>query len=464
MLLLLTLLHKGCQISFYEAQADTWTARIVDEWQRVKELPVVCAPHQTPRQALEILSQQAPEQHPCRIHIIDEDQSLGTTGAVYVGTLGLRGGGKTSNNKVHAPRCHYPHCITGGENSDDEPDGEVLSGGYRFKRSNTNEWCVEMTQEVARQVATHRLSIQTPLRVFTGVVVSIEDSLFGSLTPRFPLSTRADYAMTLAANDIRDADEWEFHDCDHNCDSTEWRGCIVPKISHDKIIARRTKRREARKAKRKKQLVRKVIAETANANHVSKSSSEQLESVLHGLSTPQNARQTRTKVYIRTSPVVHVDVNTAEAVFNRYQAQVVPTEINISTGAEQLDETLHPSWNHTHGVASLAPSGDNPTDTQDLSGSNDSIERGCKRIKWLSDMVMARLEVENRSENVSNPSHTHFSGATQQEDSNSIALTLNLPSEEDRASRSFEDRSQQEGKKKQDAIAQLLLDSLESAN
>lgn len=94
------------RVSFHEAQTGAWTATVVDEWQRVQELPVACAPNQTPRQALEILSQQAPEQHPYRIHIIDEDQSLGTTRAVYVGALGLRGGGNGSSSTNPPVRRH----------------------------------------------------------------------------------------------------------------------------------------------------------------------------------------------------------------------------------------------------------------------------------------------------------------------------------------------------------------------
>ena len=44
-------LHQGQQISFQQ-QAGTWVAQVQDTWGRTQQLPVLCAPHTTPEQAI----------------------------------------------------------------------------------------------------------------------------------------------------------------------------------------------------------------------------------------------------------------------------------------------------------------------------------------------------------------------------------------------------------------------------
>ena len=196
---------QGQQISFQE-QAGVWKAQVQDVWGRTQVLPVICAPEYTPQQAIEALASKALGQHKYGLHILETAQPPWAPRVVYVGALGLRGGGNTSSSSS----CAYPGWIYGGDNSDGEPDGEVRSGGYTFYRSNTNNWCVDLTRSYGR-----------------GYI------------------TRSNYTMTLSANDIRSVGSWSFHDC-----NVGWGDCYAPNIDYSTIRARREERREERRKRR----------------------------------------------------------------------------------------------------------------------------------------------------------------------------------------------------------------------
>ena len=145
---------QGCQVRF-EAQVGTWKAQVQDVWGRVQRLPVVCMPEQTPDQAIKALAAKIPAQHKYCIHILETDQAPWAPRVVYVGALGLRGGNTASNN-VSRPRCNYPYAIKAGDNSDDEPDGEVRSGDYSFHRPEGNQWCVALSPTMSRRIVLAR--------------------------------------------------------------------------------------------------------------------------------------------------------------------------------------------------------------------------------------------------------------------------------------------------------------------
>lgn len=70
---------QGRQVYFTE-QKGTWMAQVVDGWGRVQQLPVVCSPDQTLKQAIEALDSKAPGQHSYCIHNSgDGSASVGTT-------------------------------------------------------------------------------------------------------------------------------------------------------------------------------------------------------------------------------------------------------------------------------------------------------------------------------------------------------------------------------------------------
>ena len=190
---------QGHQVRFHE-QAGTWMAQVEDVWGRRQELPLVCAPDQTPERVLQQLSSKALGQHKYWVHVFNTHQPPWAPRVVYIGALGIRGGGNSSS------RCCHPSAINAGYNSDGEPDGAVRSGGYTFYRSNTNNWCVEIVP--------------------------------GNLG----CITRADNSMTLSANDIRAIGSWSHHDC-----NAGWDNCYVPNTSYSTITAQREHRREERR-------------------------------------------------------------------------------------------------------------------------------------------------------------------------------------------------------------------------
>ena len=198
----------GKEVVFSQVEG-CWTAVVRETWgtfTREESLPVLCKGDVLA--ALHNLQGKAAIHTKRHIHILETHQPPWSPRVVYVGTLGVRGGGNSSSSS----RCTYPGWIYGGNNSDGEPDGEVRSGGHRFYRSNTNHWCVE---------------------IIPGVLGSI---------------TRADSSLTLSANDIRAIGSWHHHDC-----HVGWGDCYVPHTSCSTIIAQRERRQEDRRRRREEQ-------------------------------------------------------------------------------------------------------------------------------------------------------------------------------------------------------------------
>ena len=59
---------QGHQVRF-EEQAGVWVAQVQDVWGRVQKLPVVCAPDQSPTQALQKLASKTLGQYKYCVHI-----------------------------------------------------------------------------------------------------------------------------------------------------------------------------------------------------------------------------------------------------------------------------------------------------------------------------------------------------------------------------------------------------------
>ena len=88
----------------FEKQVGRWVAQVQDVWGRVQHLPVLCAPHQTPERAIAALSGKALGDYKYCIHILDTNQPPWAPKAVYVGALGLRGGGNVGSIATKAVR------------------------------------------------------------------------------------------------------------------------------------------------------------------------------------------------------------------------------------------------------------------------------------------------------------------------------------------------------------------------
>ena len=82
---------QGHQV-YFEEQSSTWRAQVQDVWGRTQVLPVIGAPDQTLREAIEALASKAPGQHKYCVHILETDQPPWAPRVVYVGAMGLRGG------------------------------------------------------------------------------------------------------------------------------------------------------------------------------------------------------------------------------------------------------------------------------------------------------------------------------------------------------------------------------------
>jgi len=82
---------QGHQVRFQEADGK-WLAQVQDGWGREQELPVICAPDQTPTQALQKLASKAPGQHKYWVHVLETHQPPWAPRVVYVGAIGVRGG------------------------------------------------------------------------------------------------------------------------------------------------------------------------------------------------------------------------------------------------------------------------------------------------------------------------------------------------------------------------------------
>ena len=87
---------QGHQVRFQEADGK-WLAQVKDTWGRAQLLPVICAPDQTPARALQQLSSKALGQHKYWVHVLETHQPPWAPRVVYVGAMGLRGGGTVEN-------------------------------------------------------------------------------------------------------------------------------------------------------------------------------------------------------------------------------------------------------------------------------------------------------------------------------------------------------------------------------
>jgi hypothetical protein len=83
---------QGHQVCFKETDGK-WLAQVQDGWGRMQMLPVVFAPGQSPTQALYKLARKSTGQHKYLVHVLETSQTPWAPRVVYVGALGLRGGG-----------------------------------------------------------------------------------------------------------------------------------------------------------------------------------------------------------------------------------------------------------------------------------------------------------------------------------------------------------------------------------
>jgi len=120
---------QGHQVRFQE-QAGTWMAQVQDGWGREQELPVICAPDQTPVHALQQLSSKAPGQHKYWVHVLETHQPPWAPRIVYVGVLGVRGGGA-----IYSFDNSPPYHVYAESDSDDEADNtgpvDTLRGSWK---------------------------------------------------------------------------------------------------------------------------------------------------------------------------------------------------------------------------------------------------------------------------------------------------------------------------------------------
>lgn len=83
---------QGHQVRF-EEQAGVWVAQVQDVWGRVQKLPVVCAPDQSPTQALQKLASKTLGQYKYCVHIPrDEPASVSAQGRLCGGLGAARWG------------------------------------------------------------------------------------------------------------------------------------------------------------------------------------------------------------------------------------------------------------------------------------------------------------------------------------------------------------------------------------
>ena len=181
--------------------------RVTGQWQaQVKETLGACSREQTlpvrfagdPFVQLKNLQELGARYTKNRIHILQTDQAPWAPRCIYVGAMGLKGGGNSSSRSSKC-KCAYPSYIRACCNSDDESDGEVRSDGYRFYRDSDGDW-----------------------------------SAYG-----YPV--RAEYRLSLSANDIRRS-SWTFHDC-----RVGRSDCITLCSSYSTIASRRADRRMERR-------------------------------------------------------------------------------------------------------------------------------------------------------------------------------------------------------------------------
>ena len=87
---------QGHQVRFQEDDGKL-LAQVQDGWGRAQLLPVICAPDQSPAQALQKLASKAPGQYKYWVHVLETHQPPWAPRVVYVGAMGLRGGGAVEN-------------------------------------------------------------------------------------------------------------------------------------------------------------------------------------------------------------------------------------------------------------------------------------------------------------------------------------------------------------------------------
>jgi lysozyme len=91
---------QGYHVCF-EAHSGVWLAKVQDEWGRMQMLPVVFSPDQSPIQALQRLAAKSPNQYKYWVHVLETDQLPWAPKVVYVGALGVRGGGNSTSSGAH---------------------------------------------------------------------------------------------------------------------------------------------------------------------------------------------------------------------------------------------------------------------------------------------------------------------------------------------------------------------------
>ncbi|MCU0318325.1 MAG: hypothetical protein MUC61_03265 [Amoebophilaceae bacterium] len=83
---------QGHQVRFQET-SGSWLAYVEDVWGRSQVLPVICAPDRVLSSVIGQLASKVPSQHKYWVHVLETDQAPWAPRVVYVGVLGLRGGG-----------------------------------------------------------------------------------------------------------------------------------------------------------------------------------------------------------------------------------------------------------------------------------------------------------------------------------------------------------------------------------
>jgi hypothetical protein len=86
------------QVRFEEQAGGAWLAQVQDVWGLVQRLPVICAPGQTTEQAIRLLADKDPAQYKYWVHVLETDQLPWASRFVYVGALGIIGGGNSSSS------------------------------------------------------------------------------------------------------------------------------------------------------------------------------------------------------------------------------------------------------------------------------------------------------------------------------------------------------------------------------
>ncbi len=197
-------LPGGDSVSFSQLDGQ-WKAAITTAHpglSRTETLPVLCegAIGEALR-GLEVMDLVRTRSH---IQILKTDQPPWTPRVVYIGELGLKGGGNGSSS---SSRCAYPYEIDVRYNSDSEySDNFVYTSGYQFYHASNGKWTTSSTYYV-----------------------------------------RSNERLSLSANDIR-ASSWSRHSCSMGCGD-----CLTLNTSYHSILSERSRREERRREKRRQE-------------------------------------------------------------------------------------------------------------------------------------------------------------------------------------------------------------------